>query len=104
MRTLEMGNLPDELYEQIERLARVKGRSVGELVAAMLARAVALDADAEAGLMAEIRAEREAMAKRGVLITDEDIRAAKNWGREMIGFRSALKSNWFVLSTSVRCN
>lgn len=82
MRTLEIANVSDELYEQIEKLARVKGRSVSELAGDMLARSAAADPDAETALMAEIRAEREAMAKRGVRITDEDIRVAKNWGRE----------------------
>jgi plasmid stability protein len=82
MRTLEIANLPDELYQQIEKLARVKGRSVSELAADMLAKGLAEDSDAEAALMAEIRAGREVMANRGVWITDEDIRVAKNWGRE----------------------
>ena len=82
MRTLEIANLPDELYEQIEKLARVKGRSVNELAADMLAKGLAIDSEAEATLMAKIRADREAMAQRGVRITDEDIRVAKNWGRE----------------------
>lgn len=82
MRTLEIANLPDELYEQIEKLARVKGWSVSELATDMLARGLATDSEAEATLMAEIRAERESMAQRGVKITDEDIRAAKDWGRK----------------------
>lgn len=82
MRTLEIANLPDDLYEQIEKLARVKGRSVGELAADMLAKGLSIDQEAEAALMAEIRAERDAMAMRGVKITDADIRASKNWGRK----------------------
>lgn len=82
MRTLEISNLPDALYEQIEKLARVKGRSVGELAADMLAKGLSIDQEAEAALMAEIRAERDAMAMRGVKITDADIRASKNWGRK----------------------
>lgn len=82
MRTLEIANIPDKLYEQLEKLARVKGCSVSEMAADMLAKGLAVDPDAESALMAEIRAERDAMAKRGVWITDEDIRVAKIWGRE----------------------
>ena len=82
MRTLEIANVPDELYEQIEKLARVKGRSVSELAADMFVKGLAADPNAEALLMAEIRADREAMARRGVRITDDEIRTAKNWGRE----------------------
>lgn len=82
MRTLEIANIPDELYEQIEKLARVKGCSVSALAADVLAKGMAGDEDREAALMAEIRAEREALAKRGVWVTDEDIRSAKNWGRK----------------------
>ena len=82
MRTLEIPNLPDELYQQIEKLARIHGRSVGEEAAEFLLRGLSNDEDREAMLMEEIRADREAMAKRGVWITPEDIRAAKNWGRE----------------------
>ena len=82
MRTLEIPNLPEPLYQQIERLARLRGRPVGDVAAEFLARGIAATEAAEETLLAEIRAEREEMARRGVFLTDEDIRRAKGWGRE----------------------
>lgn len=82
MRTLEIPNLPDELYQQIEKLARVRGKSVGEVAAEVIAKGLTGNDAAEAKLMSEVRAEREEMARRGVSITDADVRAAKAWGRE----------------------
>lgn len=82
MPMLEIPNLPEELYQQIETLARVRGKSVSEVAADFLAKALADDEETEARLMAEIRAEREEMAKRGVWITEEDINEARNWGRK----------------------
>lgn len=81
MKTLEIANLPDEVYQHMEKLARVRGKTVGEVAADYIAKGFAAEEAAEAQLMAEIRAEREEMAKRGVFITEDDIREAKNWGR-----------------------
>jgi plasmid stability protein len=82
MRTLEIPNLSDELYQQIEKLAQLRGRSISEQATEFLARGVATDEARQAALLEEIRADRRAMAERGVWITDGDIRAARNWGRE----------------------
>jgi hypothetical protein len=82
MRTLQIPNLPDETYELIEKLARVRGCSICELAADLLAKGLAGNPAAEAALLEQIRIEREEMARRGVWITDEDIRAAKNYGRK----------------------
>ena len=82
MRTLEIPNLPDELVEQIEKLARLRGISISEQAAEFLAKGVAADDVAEQLLLAEIRLEREELARRGVRITDDEITQAKNWGRE----------------------
>lgn len=82
MRTLESLNLPDELYERIEKLARIRGKPVGDVAAEFLVKGLAADEAAEEILMAEIRADREEMARRGVFLTEESIREAKNWGRE----------------------
>lgn len=82
MRTLEIPNLPDETYELIEKLAKIKGRSISDLAIDLLAKGLEGDAAAEAALMAQIRAEREELARRGVWITNNDIRAAKTYGRK----------------------
>jgi hypothetical protein len=82
MKSLEIPNLPDEVYQHIEELARVRGKPVGELAAEMLSDAVAGDDIEEATLLAEIRAEREQMAREGILLTPEDVQRAKQWGRE----------------------
>jgi hypothetical protein len=82
MRTIEIPDLSDEIYAQIEKLARVRGKSVAQQAAEFLQKAVGADEQAEEQLLADVRADRDAMAKRGVFATDDDIKAAKNWGRE----------------------
>jgi hypothetical protein len=81
MKTLEIANLPEEVYQHIEKLARVRGKAVGEVAADYIAKGLAAEEAAQAQVMAEIRTEREEMAKRGVYITEERVREAKNWGR-----------------------
>jgi len=82
MKSLEIPNLPDEVYRQIEDRARASGKAVAELAAEMLSDAVAGDEAKEAALMAEIRAERDQMAREGIFLTPEDVQRAKQWGRE----------------------
>jgi len=82
MRTLEPLQLPDELYEQVEKLARVRGTSVGAVVADFVAKALTGADQEEARLMADIRAGREEMARRGIWATAEQIQADKVRGRE----------------------
>jgi plasmid stability protein len=82
MRTLEISNLPDELYHQIEKLAQLHGRSISEEAADFLSRGLSQDDEREAKLMEEIRASREALARRDVHITSDQLRADRNWGRD----------------------
>jgi plasmid stability protein len=79
MRTLEIANLPDELYDQIEKLARVRNRSVSELAADLLTQALTGDDAREAALLAEVRAERERM--NVPFLTEEELQRMKRWGR-----------------------
>jgi len=82
MATIAIENVPDTVYLHIEKLARIRGVSVSKAATDLLAEAIAGEfGEAEKRLLAEIRADREAMAKRGVWITDDDIRTAKNEGR-----------------------
>ena len=82
MKALEIPNLPDDIYDQIERLARVRGTTVANVAADFLTKALTGADEAEARLMADIRADREQMAREGVWITDADIREGREWGRE----------------------
>jgi plasmid stability protein len=85
MRHLEIPNLPDDLYVRIEDQARQRGRSVTEEATDILARGLSQTKSPSMGeeaLLEEIRLNREAMAKRGVFLTEADMDAANNWGRE----------------------
>lgn len=82
MPTLEIPNLPPEVYQQIEKLARVRGKSVADVAADFLAKALTNDDEAEARLMAEVRADRERMAQRGVRLTETELREARDADRK----------------------
>ena len=82
MRTLEAVQLPDELYEQVEKLARVRGTSTAAVVADFVAKALTGADEEEARLMADIRADREEMAHRAIWSTAEQIQADKVRGRK----------------------
>ena len=79
MKSLEIPNLPDDLYAEIEKLASVRGVSVGEVAADVISKALGTETEsaAESTLMAEVRAEREATAAKGVFLTDEFLDQAK---------------------------
>jgi hypothetical protein len=78
MRTL---TVPEEIFQQIESRARAQGTTVDVQAADLLSKALAEDFR-EAELLAEIRLDREEMAKGSVFLTDESIAEAKNWGRQ----------------------
>jgi plasmid stability protein len=82
MRSLEIPNLPDEVYAQIEKHARLRGKSVAEHAAEILAQSLATDDADDANLLQEIRADRQRLADRGVFITDDNLRRAQESGRE----------------------
>jgi predicted transcriptional regulator len=81
MAALQLVDLPDEVYRRLEQLARVEGKPLSDVAARLLAKVLTPQIEEEQ-LLAEIRAEREAMAKRGVFITDDDIRRGRDWGRQ----------------------
>ena len=82
MKNLHLTELPDHVYDAIERRARAAGRSPEQEAAEMLARDVAAGEQNEADLLDEIRRERDEMAKKGIYLTVEDIQSAIDWGRE----------------------
>ncbi len=82
MKTLANVNVREELYERIATLAKVRGKTVSEVAADFIAQAIASDDEAEAQLLAEVRAEREELARRGFWTTPEEVQAAKVRGRK----------------------
>lgn len=85
MKHLEIPNLPDGAYERIERQAQGAGRSVADEVVSILERALGeeeSDEEREARIVAEAKANREELARKGVFATEEFIDAAIKWGRE----------------------
>lgn len=82
MRTLEITDLPEDVYREIEKLARVRGTSLASVAAEILARGIGSEDPEEARLLAEIRADRDAMSKRGVYATEQEIRDARDEGRK----------------------
>lgn len=81
MAALEIPNLPDDVFKQIETLARVRGQPIGDVAADFLTRALTASDEAEAELLASIRRERAEFAAKGVYATKESIDDAKAWGR-----------------------
>ena len=81
MKSLEIPNLPDEVYAQIEDAAKRRGLSVVDEAIQILKQGLAVG-DKEALLLAEARENREELARRGFFATPEDLNAAINRGRE----------------------
>jgi plasmid stability protein len=81
MRQLEIPNLPDELFDRIERRARQTGLSLAEQATQILARGLSAD-ESEEALVNAIRKDRERLANQGVFMTDAELRAAIEQGRE----------------------
>lgn len=79
MATLEKLDLRDEAFAKLEIAARRSRTTVSELASKMLVKAIEKDEAIEAALMEEIRQGREEL--NHVFLTDEDILAAKKWGR-----------------------
>jgi plasmid stability protein len=75
--------LPDELAQALERRAAAHSISVEEQIVRDLSLVeTELGALNETELLAEVRRDREAMARRGIKMTDEFLARAKAWGRK----------------------
>jgi hypothetical protein len=77
MPKLEIPDVPDQLYRQIEESARRKGVPLGQEAAELLAKGAADDEAREAQLLAETRRDRESL---DLYLTDADISEAKREG------------------------
>jgi hypothetical protein len=82
MRAIEIPNVPENLYQELEKLARVRGSSIADVAAEFLVRSLTTDDAHEARLLAELRTGRDELANRGMFATDDEIREAKKWERE----------------------
>jgi hypothetical protein len=82
MATLRLLEMPDALFHSMERRAGGEGISVQELVVRELTGVESQHALDENALLDEIRKGRAEMAARGIRITDDLLREARQWGRE----------------------
>ena len=82
MATLNQLRLPDELLAAIKRRAAEHGISVEEQVLRDLAAAEGVNGIVNSQTIDDLRQDRERMAARGVHLTDDFLREAKNWGRD----------------------
>ena len=81
MATLTIKNVPEELYATLSRTAKKNRRSInGEAIVRLERGLEDVEHDLEATIES-IRKNREAMATKGVWLTDEIIDRAKNEGR-----------------------
>jgi plasmid stability protein len=81
MKHLEILELPDAVYEVIERRALAADRTPAAEAAEILT--LGVDAELkEQALLDEIRKERDEMARRGFFLIEEDIESAIDWGRK----------------------
>lgn len=80
MARLEIPDLPENVYKEIVARARVHGVPAEQEAARILVNAIASDDEAEARLLAEIRAGREALGN--LYVTEAELQEAKRWGRE----------------------
>ena len=78
MATLTIKNLPDELYASLTRAAHKNRRSINSEAIVSVERGVdRSDTDSHLQLLDDIRRDREEMARRGLWVTDEDLRVSR---------------------------
>lgn len=82
MATLDRLELPDELFDDLNRRAKLHGLSVEQQLVRDLAVAQERDPETEEALLRDIREERGMLAAKGVFLTDDFLDKAKRWGRE----------------------
>jgi len=82
MATLTIKNVPPELHRKLRKRAKLYHRSMNSQVIDVLRLSLAEEPVDPEKFLAEVREARERTAREtGIFLTDEDIRAAKNWGR-----------------------
>ncbi|MDX1531627.1 MAG: Arc family DNA-binding protein [Rhodothermales bacterium] len=81
MATITLKNVPDDLHRRLKERAARHHRSLNREAIRCLEEAVAADPPAEADLLDRIRRRREALAQRGLRLTQEDVDGAIDEGR-----------------------
>lgn len=81
MPTITVKDVPPELYETLRRLAKRNRRSLNGEVLFRLENSVQSAESLKDEALENIRKRREALAARGVWLTDEFLNKAKNEGR-----------------------
>jgi plasmid stability protein len=80
MATITIKNIPDEIYERLKVLAKLRHRSLNSEIIHSLEKAVALSSEDPRELRKRIAEYRERVSKRGIL-SSEEIEKSINEGR-----------------------
>lgn len=81
MATLTIKNLPDSLYERLKLTAANHRRSINSEAIVRLERSLDIHETNTDEILAEVRKSRNELAKKGVYLTEEMLRQAKEEGR-----------------------
>lgn len=77
MATLTIKNLPEEIYTALSRKAKLNRRSINNEAILRLEQSLDLPKQDRGDLLAEIRKNREILARKGVFLTDEILEEGK---------------------------
>lgn len=81
MATLTIKNIPDELYERLKQSAKQNRRSINSEVITCMEKSFLSTKFEPEEFLARVRATREKLRARGVVLTEEDLHKAKHEGR-----------------------
>jgi len=81
MATLTIKNIPDEVYERLKESAKQHRRSINSEVITCLEKSFFSSKFDPEEFLARVRATREKLRARGVVLTEEELYEAKNEGR-----------------------
>jgi plasmid stability protein len=79
MAALTLKNIPDDLYARLKKSAAEHRRSINREAIVCLEQVLTSPRIDPEAFLARVRARRERLT--GIYLTDEEINAAKNWGR-----------------------
>ena len=79
MATITLKNIPDDLYAKLKKSAAAHRRSMNNEAIVCIERVLAANRIDPKAFLEEARKLRESMP--GIYVTDEDLNAAKRWGR-----------------------
>ena len=79
MATITLKNVPDDLYAKLKKSAAIHRRSINGEAITRLQLALATEPRDPKAILAELEAFRKSLGN--IYVTDEDLNAAKRWGR-----------------------